>query len=55
MHLCHLIPLYQTLEMLTKFKTRLFAAREESGEGEEKEKGKRMEEEITGEMDEGNW
>ena len=41
--------------MLTKFKTKLFAAREGSGEGEEKEKGEGMEEEITGETEEGNW
>lgn len=43
--------------MLTKFKTKLFAARDGSEEGKEKEEKEEegMEEEIAGEMEEGNW
>lgn len=43
--------------MLTKFKTKLFAARDGGGEGKEKEEKEEegMEEEIAGETEEGNW
>lgn len=43
--------------MLTKFKTKLFAAREGSGEGKEKEEKEEegMEKEIAEETKEGNW
>ena len=41
--------------MLTRFKTKLFAASEGSGVGEEKEKGEEMKEDITGDTEERNW